>query len=355
MSRIVVIGGRGFFGAAAAALLRRDGEQPLIGSRHPGGAAAAGGAGGDIQVDAEDAASLRAALRQGDVVIDAAGPFQRRTTLLIETAMAVGCDVIDLADSFDHAVAVQRLAPRIGRAGTRVLSSCSSVSAVTAALVQALGVSAPARISALLAPATGNTSTAATAQSLLANLERPIRVLRGGRLVERLAFSERRRCELPPPVGWIDARLSESADSVTLPPIWPTLRDVDLWVDARRRLLNALFAAAARHRPVRALVRALQPAGRRIAKRFGARSGGFAVEVEDVAGARLVAGFVHPAHSYIVAVAPAVLAARAIMARGFAGSGLVPADRQVDPHQLIAYLGRAGVQYFRRDAHRDTP
>jgi short subunit dehydrogenase-like uncharacterized protein len=356
MSRIVVIGGRGFFGAAAVALLRRDGELPLVGSRRPGGAGGVGGAGGAagaagvLQVDAEDAASLRAALRQGDVVIDAAGPFQRRTTLLVETAMDIGCDVIDLADSLDHAVAVQRLAPRIGRAGTRVLGCCSSVSAVSAALVQALGVSAPARVSALLAPATGNTSTAATAQSLLANLERPIRVLRGGRLVERLAFGERRRRELPPPVGWIDARLGESADSVTLPPVWPTLRDVDLWVDTRRRLLNATFAAAARHRSVRALVRALQPLGRRLAKRFGPRSGGFAVEVEDAAGARRLAGFVHPEHSYIVAVAPAVLAARAIKAGAFASSGLVPADRQVDPDELIDYLGRAGVQHFRRDA-----
>ncbi|MBV8199995.1 MAG: hypothetical protein JOZ15_05155, partial [Acidobacteria bacterium] len=283
MTRILIIGGRGFFGAAAVELLRRDGLRPLIGSRRPGA---------DCQVDAEGAASLRAALRGGDVVIDAAGPFQRRSSLLVEIALGAGCDVIDLADSLDHARRMQRLAPRIERAGTRVLTACSSVSAVTAALVRALGVTAPARISAILAPATRNTSTAATAQSLLASLERPVRVLRGGRLVERRAFGEQKRCRLPPPVGAVRARLGESADAVTLPPVWPTLRDVDFWVDTRRRLLNAVFAAAARHRPVRSLVRLLQPVGRRVAKSFGARAGGFAVEVEDAAGARHVAGFV---------------------------------------------------------------
>jgi short subunit dehydrogenase-like uncharacterized protein len=339
MTRMLVIGGRGFFGAAAVALLRRDGAQPLVGSRRPPA---------DVLVDAEDPVSLRAALRPGGVVIDAAGPFQRRSSLLVETAIETGCDVIDLADSLDHALRMQRLAPRIERAGIRVLSSCSSVSAVTAALARALEVTAPTRLSAILAPATRNTSTAATAQSLLSILERPVRVLRGGRLAELRAFSEERRCELAPPVGAVRARLGESANAVTLPPVWPTLRDVDFWVDTRRPLLNALFAAAARHRPLRRLVRLLQPLGRQVAKRFGARAGGFAVEVEDAAGARHAAGFVHETHSYVVAVAPAVLAARALAAGTFTGSGLVAADRQIDPHELIAYLARAGVQHFSR-------
>ncbi len=251
--RILVLGGRGFFGAAAVELLRRDGEAPLVGSRRPGG---------DCLVDAESAASLRAALRGGDVVIDAAGPFQRRSPLLVETALAAGCDVIDLSDSLDHALAVRRLAPRIDASGIRVLTGCSSVSVVTAALVRLLAVPEPVRISAFLAPATRNTSTAATAQSLFSSLERPIRVLRGGRLVAATAFGERRRFDFAPPVGTVEARLSESPDAVALPAVWPTLREVDFWVDTRRRLLNAAFAAAARHRSVRRLLRTLQPLGR---------------------------------------------------------------------------------------------
>ena len=94
------------------------------------------------------------------------------------------------------------------------------------------------------------------------------------------------------------------------------------------------------------MLRAAQPAGRRVTKRFGARSGGFGIEVEDANGRRVSAGFVHPSHSYIVAVAPAVLAARRIAIGTFASSGLVPADRQVDPWELSDYLRRAGVSAF---------
>src|SRR5439155_15284774 len=130
-----------------------------------------------------------------------------------------------------------------------------------------------------------------------AALERPVRVLRGGSHVERIAFSGRRAFDFPPPVGRVHAWLAESADAVTLPRVWPTLRDVDFRVDTRRGLLNALFAAAARRGSLRRMLRALQPAGRFVTKRFGASSGGFGVEVADANGERASAGFVHPTHS----------------------------------------------------------
>lgn len=337
MRRIVVIGGLGFFGAAAAELLRRDGTPPLVASRRRGA---------DLLADAEDPASLRAALRAGDVVIDAAGPFQRRSTVLVETCLAMGCDVVDLADSLDYVRTIQQLAGRIDSGAGRVLTACSSVSAVSAALVRLAGVDRPVRVSAFLAPATRNTSTAATVQSLFSTLERPVRILRDGALVERRAFGETRAFDFPPPVGGVRARLAESADAVTLPCVWPALGDVDFWVDTRRRVLNVMFAAAARAGTLRSLLRAAQPIGRRVAKRFGARSGGFAVEVEDATGRRISTGFVHSTHSFIVAVAPAVLATRRIAAGTFDSSGLVPADRQVDPWELLDYLRRAGVSAF---------
>src|SRR5262249_34132218 len=113
--RIVVIGGRGVFGAAAIELLRRDGLSPLVASRRPGP---------DLTADADVAVSLRTALRSRDVVIDAAGPFQQRSTTLVETCLSIGCDVIDLADSFDYVSQVQALAQPIADAGVRVLTAC---------------------------------------------------------------------------------------------------------------------------------------------------------------------------------------------------------------------------------------
>jgi hypothetical protein len=171
-------------------------------------------------------------------------------------------------------------------------------------------------------------------------------MLRDGTIVERLAFSESRAFEFAQPVGYVEARLSESADAVTLPRVWPMLRAVDFWVDTRRRALNHLFAAAARIAPLRSVLRAGQPIGRRFTRRFGARSGGFGVEVEDAGGVRVVAGFVHDSHSYIVAVAPAVLAAKRLATGAFSANGLVPADRQVDPLELREWLQQAGVLFF---------
>ena len=93
----------------------------------------------DLVIDAEDPASIRAALRERDVVIDAAGPFQRRSTVLVESCMTLGCDVIDVSDSLDYARRLRALERRIESAGIRVLTSCSSVSAVSAALVRLSG------------------------------------------------------------------------------------------------------------------------------------------------------------------------------------------------------------------------
>lgn len=337
MRRIVVIGGRGFFGAAAAELLRRDGLSPLVASRRPGA---------DLTADAEDVASLRAALQARDVVIDAAGPFQQRSTALVETCLAMGCDIIDLADSFDYVSKVQALAPAIDSAGVRVLTACSSVSAVSAALVRLSGVQAPVRVSTFLAPATRNTSTAATSMSLMSTLERPVRSVRGGSLVECRAFSQARVFEFPPPIGRVSARLAESADALTLPRIWPSLREVDFWVDTRRRALNALIAAASRSGLLRSMLRMAQGAGRRMTKRFGSTSGGFGIELEDANGARRSSGFLHSSHSYIVAVAPAVLAARQIAAGTLGSTGLIPADRHVDPGELVRYLRATGIKDF---------
>jgi hypothetical protein len=341
VTRIVVLGGRGFFGRAAVDLLRREGLRPLVASRRTGG---------DLLADAERSASLRAALLSGDLVLDAAGPFQRRSTALVEACLAIGCDLIDIADSLDYVRGIQQLASRADDSGVRVLTACSSVSAVSAALIRLTRCPNPVRVSAILAPATGNTSTAATARSLMAGLERPVQSLHGGSLVERRAFSEVRPFEFPPPVGRVRARLAESPDAVTLPPAWPMLRTVDFWVDTRRDRLNALIGVAARSRLVRTLVRAGQPLGRRLTKRFGPRSGAFGIEVEDAGGEQVAAGFVHATHSYLVAVAPAVLAAKAIARGSFAERGLIPVDRYVDPWQLAEYLERIGVLGFGFDS-----
>jgi saccharopine dehydrogenase-like protein len=340
MRRIVVIGGLGFFGRAAVERLRAAGLHPLVASR---GRTTGRSRTADLTIDAEDPASLRTGLRPGDVVIDAAGPFQERTPALAEAAIDVGFDVIDLSDSLDHAAGILTLKPRIEKAGIRVLNSCSSVSSVVAALVRRSGIDHPVRVSVFLAPATRETANAGTSGSLRHSLGRPIRVLREGRLTTARGWTESRAFEMPPPIGKARGYLMESVHALTLPRVWPSLREADFWVDSRIPGMNFLFVIAARVPAVRSIVNVLGRRGLLLARLLGSTSGGMRIEVE---GSGMIFAAVLSARrgSYLTAVTPAVLAARAIVEGRYGEQGLVPPDRHVDSDELIGDLRERGVE-----------
>src|SRR2546422_5921249 len=147
--RVVVLGGTGFFGRAVAGRLGALGLKSITASRR---------AGAGIRIDAESRASLKSALRPFDVVLDAAGPFQKRTTALVEAAIETGFDVIDLSDSLRYAERVADLRLRIEAAGIRVLTSCSSISTVSVSALRLCGLEQPIRLSLVLQPATRATA-----------------------------------------------------------------------------------------------------------------------------------------------------------------------------------------------------
>jgi len=332
--RVVVLGGRGFFGGAAAERLRADGIRPLLASRHRGA---------ELRLDVESRASVKAALRPGDVVLDAAGPFQKRTTALVEAALETGFDVVDISDSLGYAERVSDLRLRIEAAGIRVLTSCSSISAVSAAAIRLSGVAQPARVSLVLLPATRATARGGTASSLLESVGRPIRVLRDGRLAERAGWRESRALRWPATGRRVRGYACESADALHLPPLWPSLRRVDFYVDARVPGLNLALSLAARSEPVRRVIAALMPLGVILCRLFGSKGGGILYEIEGPDRAVVSVALLAPRRSYLIAVAPAVLAARAMAQGRFTATGLVPPDRQVDARELVDYLGRLGV------------
>ena len=123
MRRVVVLGGLGLFGGAVVEQLRGLGISPLVAARRESA---------DIQLDANDPHSVRAAFRAEDLVIDAAGPFQRRSMALLEAAVATGFDLIDINDNLSYAEQVLACESSVVQAGIRVLSSASSVSCIWA-------------------------------------------------------------------------------------------------------------------------------------------------------------------------------------------------------------------------------
>jgi len=334
MPRLLVLGAHGFFGRAALHRLRADGLQPLAAARRLGL---------DIQVDVEDPASLRAALQPGDVLLDTVGPFQERTTALVEAALEMGCDLVDIADSFTYVARLLTLEPRINASGIRVLTASSSVSAIGAACVRLSGIEAPVRVTGRLAPAARYASTPGSGASLLRSVGQPVFVIRDGALTQRTGWRDTHDFEMPPPIGRTRGYLFETADALTLPRRWPSLRTVDFYVDSRVPLLNHFFSLAARSRPLWLLASRLLGLGLRFARAFGSPTGCLAFEVEAPDSRVVRRALIAAENGYFTPIVPAVLAARALVEGRFAPTGLVPPDQHVDPHALLAYLESLGI------------
>ncbi len=308
----MVLGARGFFGRHAVALLRADGiaAVPV----------------GHDQADVEDRSALRSLVHANDVLLDTVGPFQRRTHALLDVALERQSDLVDLSDSASYARSISERSADIAAQGIAVLTGCSAVSAVVATLVRASDVGDPVRVDAWLAPASRDTANVATARSFLASIR----------------SSAIRACEFSPVRGMA----VESALSVQLPAIWPGLRDAAFWVDPHTLGAGPLLGLAARSDTARRALDALVPVGVRLARLAGTRAGVFAVRVEGSAGiARWVLSA--PRGSYLLALGPATIAVRRLAAGDREPRGLVPADRQVTPDALLAYLDRHGIAVTR--------
>jgi short subunit dehydrogenase-like uncharacterized protein len=342
--RILVVGGTGFFGRAVVERLRADGARPLVGCR---------GSGAGVRVDVEDTGSVGAALEAGDVVVDTAGPFQRRSTRLVERAIEVGADLVDIADGLDYVRRVVALGPRAAARGVRIFTACSAISAIGAAIVRASGVGPPVRVSGYLAPATRDAACRGTTEAFVASLGRPIEVLRDGRLETVPGWRSSRVIELPPPAGRVRGWLFESADSITLPAVWPSLATVDFHVDPNGLGLAPILWLAARCAPLaRWLERPPAPV-LALARVLGRRSGCLGYEVEGQDGRLERHAFIASDRGWITPIVPAVMVALALTRGLDEPAGVVPPDRHVGLDPLVRYLERVGVRHVR--SHRGAP
>ena len=333
--RIIVAGGRGFFGRTIVELMQAEGLAPLVGSRGPGA---------DLVFNVEDAMSLRTVLRPGDIVIDTVGPFQDRSTVLVEAAIEIGFDVIDLSDSIAYARKIWALKARIDAANVRVLTATSAMSAISAALVRHSGITEPVRVTGFIAPASRHAANSATGASLLRSVGQPIEVLRDGQLVTRVGWLDRRSIELAPPLGRIDGHLFETVDSFLLPKVWPSLSTSEFFVDSRVPGLNAAFTLAAHVPTIRRLMERYQSFGLVLARRFGASAGGLGYEIEGPGGAVIRFTLATSDRAFRIGASPPVLAARNIASGRFERRGLLACDELVAPEELFRYLSSLGVR-----------
>jgi hypothetical protein len=307
MRRVVVIGA-GFFGRVIARRLTDVGIAPIVASR----------AHGELRLDVHDSGSIMAALLPGDVIVDTAGPFQRRSTALVDVAIELGCDVVDLSDSLGYARAVLALDQDALAKGVRIFTSCSAIATVAASAIRASARVAPETCDLFLAPASADTGNPATVRAFLSSVD----------------WSRSR--EFP-----ADRRRGyrvESAAAVLLPRSWPSLRWVDFWVDPNAPFAKKAVVLASQLGLTGALS-AVAPVSARL---LGRREGSFSVAVSE-AGRYSLTRLSAPRGSYLIAAEPAVLAAESLARGSDIPPGVVPSDKQVDPEALFARLRGLGV------------
>lgn len=345
MRRVLIVGASGFFGAAIANELSIGGIEALRGSRN--GKL-------DLEVDPESRSSLRETLQAGDIVVDAAGPYQDRSTTLLETAIDMGCDLIDLADSLEYVESVEGLRGAIEAAGIRVLTACSSVSAISAAALHLADIEYPIRLSGFLAPASRFTASAGTARSLLGSVGRPIRTLKNGRIVSKIGWLNTSRTDLNLSAQEFHGHLFETPDPFLLPQVWPSLKVVDFCVDTQVPGLNGMLSFLTGRSRLASAVERFLPFSLGLIRIMGSSFGGLAYEIEGSDGEIAQLTFSADKNSHLIATAPPVLAIMALLENHVPQTGLVPVDRYVDPERLVSYLRARGISYRRSMSQPST-
>jgi hypothetical protein len=323
MSRIVVAGALGFFGSAVVRILRAEGSGPLLASRR---------AGADLLLDVEDRESIHAAIRAHDVIVDATAPFQKRTTTLVDKAIAIGADVVDLSDSLGYATLVSTRDTAARERGVRVFNACSAVSVLSAFAIERSGIRDPIALHGFLAPATRRTANPGVTASLLASVGRPIHVLRNDKPHPIRGWSEARAFSAIRRRG----RLVEMADTFTLPRVYPSLRDVDFWVDSNIPGANVLMKLVAR-------VPVLARYGAPIARIVGSNEGVLAYEIEGSAGDQVTVVFTGR-ESFLTAAIPAAHAALRLASGDACPAGIVSVNQQVRADALTDALTRYDIR-----------
>ena len=295
MARLVILGGTGFFGSKIAERL----PEAISMSRSSG-------------VDANNPQQLRASLRRGDIVVDAAGPFQTRSSALLDAALEIGFDVIDISDSPDYSSRFYARADAIRNAGIRVRTACSALSTVSAIALR--GIEQPRKLTTFLIPASRYTASRGTTRAVMMSL------LGGSRTLQ-----------FPPPLGKRSGVTVKSVDAVTLPEVAVAEFVVDSGIPGG----NFMFGAASRSALLRRQIAFMEPLSLAITHRIGVTKGVLAYEV--IVAARTKYLMFLGRKSYLMAVLPAVLAARTARE-----PGLIPPSEHVNADELFTRVRNEG-------------
>lgn len=213
-TRVLVLGGYGFFGRRLVERLAHDQRLALIvAGRHLDAAQQLADTVRQrtnaivsiLQTDAGDPAALAAALRSAapHIVVNTCGPFQQRDYLVARACIDAGCHYIDLADGRDFVANIVTLDIAARQRGVLIVSGASSVPALSSA---ALDTMAPAfvhmhSIDIGISPGNRTERGLATVQAILGYCGAPIVGWRDGKAEVVTGWDSTWKHPYPMPVG----------------------------------------------------------------------------------------------------------------------------------------------------------
>ena len=116
-----------------------------------------------------------------------------------------------------------------------------------------------------------------------------------------------------------------------------------MFVDSNVPGGNTMLRLAARRPAIRRMMEQHVDVSAWLVRKLGSLAGGLGYEIEDANGRIVRWAITAGENSYLVAVAPAVLAARSIVEHRFSHQGLVLPDLHVDPDELLGFFQANGI------------
>jgi len=195
-----------------------------------------------VVADLHDRASLERALAGVEVVICAAGPYQKLPTLLAEMCIERRIHYIDFAD---HRLFVQRIR-EMGehrRPGAAICTGWSTVPALSGLLTQiaSAGMKSVDSIRIHMAPGNRGARQTATIASLLHSVGRPFQIFQNGEWHTVIGWSEPRDFLFPSPIHKRRGYLIDVPDHEVFPRLFGA-RTVEFRAGSELLLLNGCLS-----------------------------------------------------------------------------------------------------------------
>src|SRR5262245_56289625 len=336
--KVLVIGGRGFFGSLLVDDLRShvDCEVFVAGRR------------GSIVADLRDSASLERVLDDVRVAICAAGPYQNLPSLLVELCLQRGIHYIDLADDRWFVQNVRSIASARASKTSAVCTGWSTVPALSGLLtgIAASGIWPLDSIQIHMAPGNRGARQSGTIAALLHSVGQPFDVVRDGLRRPVIGWSDPREFVFPDPIGKRRGYLVNAPDLEFFPELFQA-RTVEFRAGSELQVLNqGLSLLSATRRTWVAWTNALQR-GAALFSWSGHDAGAIGVEVRGAARPRQ-ACIVADSKGERIAVMPASVMVSLLLSDRI-GPGVVSYRDWLTEEQLRRECERRGFRLIVRE------